>query len=469
MIAIQKKENKKKLKRENILKAAAELFSRKNYHEVMMEDVAKLVSVAKGTVYNYFNSKEDLYFSIMESRLERLTSLLKERINSESSTIGALRAFVVNLYSFMMTNQNFFLIFRKESLNGDQKFYDNLITLENEIKNIFRDIIFKGVIEGLFREIKDDFAVDLILGSIYGTVYRAIENNYPEEKIFHEKQRLYDFILHGLVIDLNGNSNLPLINKTIVITRTVEQSKESSEIFKELGANVITFPTLDIVPPSSWKEFDKVVKGRTKIDFIIFTSAHAVKMFMKRCDDLNLVLNFDGLKVTAIGNKTSAVCSRFNIPVHIIPKKFSSEGVVEQLSGYNLKDKVVFIPRSEIGREELPEGLEKLGAVIKAAPVYNVSIPPENKIAKYLEILSNSKPDLFIFTSPSTFENFLEILQINNPVKYFKNYDVAAIGPTTRTAIENHYVNVNIVPKEYTLSGLAKAIVEYYKEGKGGG
>ena len=130
---------------------------------------------------------------------------------------------------------------------------------------------------------------------------------------------------------------------------------------------------------------------------------------------------------------------------------------------YNLKDKVVFIPRSEIGREELPEGLEKLGAVIKAAPVYNVSIPPEDKMAKYIEILKNSKPDLFIFTSPSTFENFLEILKINNPVKYFKNYDVAAIGPTTRTAIESHYVNVNIIPKEYTLSGLAKAIVEYYK------
>jgi uroporphyrinogen-III synthase len=469
MITIQKKENKKKQKREKILDAAAELFSRKNYHEVMMEDVARLVSVAKGTVYNYFNSKEDLYFSIMQNRLEKLTLLLNDRIHSEGSTIGALRAFVVTLYSFMMSDRNFFLIFRKETLNGDQKFCDNLITLENEIKNIFRDIIFSGVTEGLFREIKDDFAVDLILGSIYGTVYRAIENNYPEEKIFNEKQKLYDFILHGLISDLNGNSNLPLINKTIVITRTIEQSKESSEIFKELGANVITFPTLDIVPPSSWKEFDKIVKGRTKIDFIIFTSAHAVKMFVKRCSELNLIIDFRGLKVTAIGNKTSAVCSRLNIPVNIIPKKFSSAGVVEELSGYNLKDKVVFIPRSEIGREELPEGLEKLGAVIKVAPVYNVSIPPEEKIAKYLEILKNSKPDLFIFTSPSTFENFLEILQINNPVKYFKNYDVAAIGPTTRTAIENHYVNVNIMPKEYTLSGLGNAIVEYYKEGKGGG
>jgi uroporphyrinogen-III synthase len=463
MIAVKKKENKKWIKREKIINAAAELFARKNYHEVMVEDVAKLVSVAKGTVYNYFNSKEDLYFSIIQSRLEKLSSLLNERINSEGSTIGALRTFIITLYSFMMMNQNFFLIFRKETLNGDQKFCDNLITLENDIKNIFRDIIFKGINESLFRKIKDDFAVDLILGSIYGTVYRAIENKYPDEKIFNEKQKLYDFILHGLVSDLNGNSNLPLINKTIVITRTVEQSKESSEIFKQLGANVITFPTLDIVPPSSWKEFDKVVKGRTKIDFIIFTSAHAVRMFVKRCSDLNLILNYNKLKITAIGNKTSAVCSKFNIPVHIIPKKFSSEGVVEELSNYNLKDKVVFIPRSEIGREDLPEGLEKLGAVIKAASAYNVSIPPKDKMAKYLEVLKNSKPDLFIFTSPSTFENFLKILKINNPVKYFKNYDVAAIGPTTLSAIENHYVNVNIMPKEYTLSGLAKAIVEYYK------
>ncbi len=121
MIAVQKKENKKKLKREKIIDAAAELFSRKNYHEVMMEDVAKLVSVAKGTVYNYFNSKEDLYFSIMQSRLEKLTSLLKERINSEGSTIGALRAFVVNIYSFMMANRNFFLIFRKETLKRGSK------------------------------------------------------------------------------------------------------------------------------------------------------------------------------------------------------------------------------------------------------------------------------------------------------------------------------------------------------------
>ena len=52
---------KKQIKRERILNAAADLFSQKSYHEVMMEDVAKMIGVAKGTVYNYFTSNSYLW------------------------------------------------------------------------------------------------------------------------------------------------------------------------------------------------------------------------------------------------------------------------------------------------------------------------------------------------------------------------------------------------------------------------
>jgi uroporphyrinogen-III synthase len=255
----------------------------------------------------------------------------------------------------------------------------------------------------------------------------------------------------------------PLSGKTIVITRTVEQSKESSEVFRQLGANIIIFPTLDIVPPDSWVEFDSAVTSKLKIDFIIFTSAHAVKMFVKRSEELGIVFDFNRIKIVAVGNKTSAVCEKNKIPVHIIPKKFSGAGVIDELSNYDLKGKIIFIPRSAIGREELPVGLERLGATLKTAPVYNVSLPSEEKIKNNLEILKNNKPDLFIFTSPSTFENFLQIISVSDPVKYFNNYDVAAIGPTTKTAIENKSVHVNIIPDEYTIDGLAKAIIEFYK------
>src|ERR1035438_10661586 len=80
-----KKENSKQLKKKKIIDAASILFSRKSYHEVMIEEVAKLASIAKGTVYNYFSSKEELYFSIMQGRMEKLNLSLKESISVHQS------------------------------------------------------------------------------------------------------------------------------------------------------------------------------------------------------------------------------------------------------------------------------------------------------------------------------------------------------------------------------------------------
>ncbi len=455
---------KKNQKRQRIIESAALLFSKKNYHEVMMEDVAKLSSIAKGTVYNYFSSKEELYFSIMQMRMEKLTISLSEKIKSELSSIESLRTFIIHLYMFMMKYRSFFLMYQKESLNKEHKLCADLLVLENELKKILAGIVETGKVEGLFRNIEEQFAVDLILGSIYGAVHRGIENNYNEEQMSSDREKIFDFVLHGLFSGFENNNLLPLKNKTIVITRTVEQSKESSEVFRQLGANVLIFPTLEIVPPESWREFDEVINSDEEINFIVFTSAHAVRMFIKRCEELNADINLNEIKVVAVGNKTAAVCEKNKIKVDIIPKRFSGEGVIAELLKYDLENKVIFIPRSAIGREELPKGLEELGAIIKTAPVYNVALPTEESIKGSLERLKNERPNIFIFTSPSTFKNYLQILNILNPVQYFKEYLVAAIGPTTKAAIENRGVKVNIMPDEYTIDGLAKEIINYYKK-----
>jgi len=452
----------KSQKRKKIIESAAKLFSQKSYHEVMMEDVAKLSSIAKGTVYNYFDSKEELYFSIMKLRMEKLIFSLKEKIKEETSSIESLHSFVIHLYMFMMKYQSFFLIYQKESLKAGHELCTELVALEKEFRNLLEDIIVTGKSEFLFGKIEEDFAVDWILGGIYGAIRRGIENGYNEEKMISEREKIFDFILHGLFSGIEEEKKYPLRGKTIVITRTVEQSKDSAEMFKQLGADVIIFPTLDVVPPDNWKEFDLIITGKSKIHFLIFTSVHAVKMFLKRCEELAIIFDFENTKVVAVGNKTASICEKNNIPVNIIPQKFSSTGVIEELINYDLRNKLIFIPRSAIGREELPEGLKALGTEIKTAPVYNISLPSEDNIKKSVETLNKTKPDLFIFTSPSTFENFVRIQKIDDPVQYFTGFDIAAIGPTTKTAIENKNVHVNIIPGEYTIDGLAKAIIEFY-------
>jgi uroporphyrinogen III methyltransferase/synthase len=464
MIVKDEKIKRKQRKRERMLEVAAELFSKKNYHEVMMDDVASLTDVAKGTVYNYFSSKEELYFTIMSSKLENLNASLKNKIASEISVIDSLHIYVIHLYMFMMKYQNFFLMYQKEYMNAQNEFCDELRAMSDELKSILSDVIYKGKRENQFRDVDESFTVKLVLGSIFGGVQRGVENKYTGEKLIEEREKLFDFVLHGLYSGFNNNKVRPLKNKTIVLTRTIEQSKESAAIFSELGADVIVFPTLEIVPPNNWDQFDEVMLSSQKIDFIIFTSAHAVTMFIKRCNELNKQVDFRKMKIVAVGNKTKSICEENDIKVDIVPKKFSGEGVVEELSKYDLKAKLVFIPRSAIGREGLPKGLEELGAKIVTVPIYNVSLPSKESSHKNIEQLNSSNPDVFIFTSPSTFDNFLLIMNIDNPVSYFKNSNIAAIGPTTKSAIENNKVKVSIMPDEFTIKGLAAKMVEFYKQ-----
>ena len=458
----EKREIKRERKREKILEAAAELFSTKHYHEVMMDDVAKLISVAKGTVYNYFGSKEELYFTIMQTRMENLLYLLRQKIESQHSSIDSLRAFIIHLYMFMMKYRKFFLIYQREALNKQNSFCEDMLVLEKQMKQMITQIISSGEEEGVFRKVDEEFAISLIFGSIYGAVQRGINENISDDIALKEKEEIFEFVLHGLYSGFNNIKELPLKGKTVVITRTIEQSRESAAALTNLGANVIIFPTLEIVPPSDWSKFDSVVSHPNRIDFIIFTSVHAVQMFSRRIQEIGSIINYNQTKVVAVGTKTSAYCHKNNINVNIIPEKFSSEGVVEALSKYNLKNKVVFIPRSAIGREGLPMGLKELGAVIKSVPVYNVAIPSNENLKSNLQLLESSNIDLFIFTSPSTFENFLQIADIKTPFQYFSKFDVAAIGPTTKEAIESKKVKVKILPDEYTINGLTKKIVEYY-------
>jgi uroporphyrinogen III methyltransferase/synthase len=394
--------------------------------------------------------------------MENLIISLREKIQKEHNSVDSLRSFILHVYMFMMKYQNFFLMYKKESLNSHNDYCDQLRNLEEQLRQQLFRIIRSGIKETVFRDVNEEFTANSILGSIYATAERDIGRQLDDDQKKIERERLFEFILHALYSGFKSTAVLPLKNKTIVLTRTIEQSKESASELTRFGANVIVFPTLEIVPPSSWDDFDSIVFDQENIDFIIFTSAHSAEMFRMRCDELMIDFNFENKNVVAIGNKTSSVCKHLLIPVNIVPEKFSADGVIEVLSKFDIREKVVFIPRSVIGREELPRGLKDMGAIIKSVPVYNVSLPTKDHVKDNLEKLRKSNPNLFIFTSPSTFENFLQILNIINPSEYFRNYDVAAIGPTTKTAVENRRVKVNIMPDEYTIEGLIKKIITYY-------
>ena len=257
--------------------------------------------------------------------------------------------------------------------------------------------------------------------------------------------------------------NKPLLNKTIVITRSPEQSESSIKIFESLGAEVISFPTIKINEPESFKLFDNAVKKINDFHYLVFTSANSVKKFSERIYELKISLSLEKIKIIVTGSKTAETCKEENIKVDLIPEEYSAEGIIKGIKE-DLKNKNIFIPCSAIARMELSEGLSKAGANVTKVPVYDIGVPDGNEIKENVEQLNKSNPDVFIFTSPSTFKNFLEILKIEKPKDYFKNFIIAAIGTTTETAINSYGIKTDIVPKVFTMEALAEEIVSYFEK-----
>ncbi|NES23042.1 MAG: uroporphyrinogen-III C-methyltransferase, partial [Symploca sp. SIO3E6] len=122
-----------------------------------------------------------------------------------------------------------------------------------------------------------------------------------------------EFTLQGETEDINSTTiseeqeKPPLTGKTVLVTRSAEQSSQFSVLLQAAGAEVIEMPTLVISPPSSWEDLDQAIANLSDFDWLILTSSNAVKYFFERLltqgKDARALA---GVKIAVVGKKTAS-------------------------------------------------------------------------------------------------------------------------------------------------------------------
>jgi len=449
--------NTKIEKKQRILDAAAVLFSKKLYHEVMVEDVARLASIAKGTVYNYFGSKEEIYFTIIRERMDNLIISLEQKIKSGSGSRSALKSFVVHLYMFMMKYREFFLIYSKETLNAENQICSSISEMQTRLGNMLKDIIDTGIGNCIFRNINSGFAADLILGCIYASVNRGIQKNYNDAEMIREREETFNFIYEGMT---NHPQESPLKNKVIVLTRTEEQNRESALLFKQAGASVISFPAIKIIPNNDVNDIGVYLKPPP--DYIVFTSGNAVRIFSELLEKSDSRIDRKITAIAAVGTKTAEECILNNLTPDIIPSENSAAGLIKYFTDKNISGKKFLIPRSALGRDEFIKFLEEKNAVPVPVDIYTTAIPSAAETTEKLNQIFNTDIDVIIFASPSAVKNFLELAGVPGE-DLLKKVLVASIGTTTSAELSAQGFNVDIQPDVFSMEGLRDSIIDFYK------
>jgi uroporphyrinogen-III synthase len=247
----------------------------------------------------------------------------------------------------------------------------------------------------------------------------------------------------------------PLSGQRVLVTRARSQSAEMSRLLRELGAESIELPTIEIVPNPFPDQTRQTLSNLPGFDWIVFTSTNAVTIFFNLlrehgCDADRL----HSARIAAVGRSTASCLRNEGIDPDFVPDEFHGDAVLEAMLRTGVAGESVLMPRAEIARETLPDGLRRAGADVHVLPIYRtVAARPSSDI---LDRLMLGNVDIVTFASSSSVNNLLAML--DGRVDQLSRTRIACIGPVTSRTVREHGFEPWVVASEHTVKGLIDTI-----------
>ena len=257
---------------------------------------------------------------------------------------------------------------------------------------------------------------------------------------------------------------LPLQGRRIVITRATEQSASLVARLRELGAIPIECPAILIAPLRDPTPLDAAISHLETYDWVIFTSVNGVRTFTERMTALGKdALLLCQRKLGAIGPATRSSLEKLGCTVAFMPGAYVAEAIIEQIG--DVKGQRVLLPRADIARDTLTNGLRDLGAQVDEVPAYR-TVPGET-MGELVELLRQRQVDAITFTSSSTVrytrDGMLAAgLTEAEALDLMNHTHIVCIGPITAGTARALGLSVATVATEYTADGLVHTLVELY-------
>lgn len=182
-------------KRERILEAGLALFANEPYQAVTMDRVAEAAGVAKGTLYLYFQSKEDLYLGILNDGMETMAREYQAAVDPNADVTVRLKGAIRLSIEFYDERRDLLRLMMTEE--------PRMAEARNRLREEWRDrgvrffssLIEEGIRSGAFHIEDPRLATYSIMGSIRSVMlYYGAQR--PVDQIGRE---LSEMILRGLI------------------------------------------------------------------------------------------------------------------------------------------------------------------------------------------------------------------------------------------------------------------------------
>ena len=160
-------------RRAEILDAARKVFARQGFERGMMDEIAREAGIAKGTVYLYFRSKQEIFRAVLEHNMKVLRQETLSRVDAASTLHAKIRAFVQARMENAEASKDFFRIMDSEERN--------LAMTRSQYRDFLREPVahLTAAIEaasrsGEIRRVAADSVAWMVADAVRGSIQRRL-------------------------------------------------------------------------------------------------------------------------------------------------------------------------------------------------------------------------------------------------------------------------------------------------------
>jgi uroporphyrinogen-III synthase len=285
---------------------------------------------------------------------------------------------------------------------------------------------------------------------------------------------------------------------TVAITSS-RRAGELARIVENLGGKPYIAPTIGIEADLNNPKEDvlKFLDNVTAEDFdyvVFMTGPGTFSLFSiaaKLGLEDKLIHSLSNTTIIARSIKPKMVLKKYGVVVNLVPEENTTKGVLRLLLARGVKGKKIAILwhgdyprqiRDELYRARALTVIEastyrysisqtKQGASILESMGYDYVAPKEGRVVQLIDKIIARKINSITFTSPPSVHDLFKIAEANSKSEKLKNslrtnVLVVAIGPSTKNALEEHCIIVDVMPKIFKMGSMIKALDDYVSKKK---
>ena len=224
-------------------------------------------------------------------------------------------------------------------------------------------------------------------------------------------------------------SALTLAGRRVLVTRAAHQAGKLSEGLCAMGAEPVEVAVLEIRPPASFEALDAALRQLDGYDWLILTSANAVRALTERTAALGIALaHSTQLKVAAVGEATASAARKAGLQVAFVPEAYVAEALVEGLLARAAGPKIL-VARAAVARDVIPDALRAAGAEVDVVDAYRNVLP--EAAPELLRRAVDEGLDAATFTSSSSATHMAEAARTAGVAWPLTGVPAISIGPIT--------------------------------------